>query len=563
MKEKSATLLGDVNVDDLTLQFGSIPSLSNLSLEIGKGRIMGVVGESGSGKTTLARAILGLLPNTAQITSGSILFCGVDLAKLPPKQMRILRGDRITYVSQDPLRALTPTLTIGDQMTDIQYRSKVSMDQKRSTAIEFLNRVGIPNPNHRFNMYPHQLSGGQRQRVSIAMAVMMKPNLLIADEATTALDATLELEIIKLLKSLQSEIGCSMLFITHHLGVVASLCDDVAVMHKGKICEQGKVVDVLQNPKAKYTKTLLRCDPAWIKEKTRRLLTTQDDPDTPISIETGPPDRIKKSKPPILDITDLNVTFRNKTFFGDIFGATELEIHAVKDVNLQIRRGETVAVVGESGSGKTTLARTVIGLQVPDSGSIKFDRHQLFELSSTRYKEVRREISYIFQDPVGALDPRMRIREAVLEPLRIHGIKVESYRNKALELLNLVGLDSKFLNRYPHEISGGQARRVGVARAIAMEPKLIIADELTAGLDVSIQGEVLNLLAKIQDETGVSVLLITHNLNVVRHISDRVAIMYMGDILEFDETENIFGCPKHDYTRKLIDANVHPNFSCH
>ena len=351
-----------------------------------------------------------------------------------------------------------------------------------------------------------------------------------------------------------------MLFVTHHLGVVASLCDDVVVMHNGVVKETGTVAEVFGNPQDAYTKMLLRCDPAWIEEKTRHLPITSDDPDAPIVIETGPPDRIKTSEAPVLEIADLNVTFSERAFLGGLFGDTGYEIAAVKAADLHVRRGETVAIVGESGSGKTTIARTVIGLQAAQSGSIQFDGRELTSLSHADYKPIRREITFMFQDPIGSLSPRMRISDTVVEPLRIHGIDKPDYYEEAARLLSLVGLDEKFLDRYPHELSGGQARRVAVARAIALEPKLIIADEPTAGLDVSVQGEVLNLLAEIQDRTGVAMLLITHNLNVVRHISDRVAIMYMGEFLEVDQTETVFNAPRHDYTRRLIAANHHPSF---
>ena len=549
-----------VTVDNLTLDYGPVRTLSEVSLRIGKGRILGIVGESGSGKSTLARAILGLQPDAAQIRSGRILFDGMDLSTLPADQMRSLRGERITYISQDPLRALTPTLIVGEQMKDIQFRSGKPVAAKRQAALAMLRRVNMPDPERRLDMYPHELSGGQRQRVSIAMAVMMKPDLLIADEATTALDATLELEIIKLLKELQTEIGCSMLFVTHHLGVVTSLCDDVVVMQHGVVREQGTVENVFGKPHDPYTKMLLRCDPARIEGKTRRLPTTADDPDTPLRIETGALDRVKSDREPVLKISNLAVTFETKSFLGGLFGGDGFKIEAIKGIDLQISQGETVAIVGESGSGKTTIARTIVGLQKAQNGSIIFNGKELINLSDSRYKTVRQEIAFLFQDPVGALSPRMKLWQAVIEPLRIHNIPGSNYRREAERLLGLVGLDSSFLDRYPHELSGGQARRVAVARAIALRPKLIIADEPTAGLDVSIQGEVLNLLASIQDETGVSILLITHNLHVVRHISDRVAIMYMGDFLEVGTTESIFTAPNHDYTRKLIAANIHPNF---
>lgn len=555
-----APLSPTLRVSNFSLNFGPVQALTNVSLDIGHGRIMGIVGESGSGKSTLARATLGLLPGFAKVRSGFIDFEGTDIAGLDIADWRTIRGSKITYISQDPLRALAPTLTIGDLMTDIQYRSPDTKQQKRERAIAALERVGLPKPEQRLKMYPHELSGGQRQRVSIAMAVMQKPSLLIADEATTALDATLELEIIGLLKELQSEIGCSMMFVTHHLGVVASLCDDVTVLHNGVVQEQGTVQNVFGQPKAPYTKTLLRCDPAMIAEKTRRLPTTSDDPDAPQIIDTGPLDRIKTDKPPIITIKDLDVTFRQKPFLGGLFGHTGYEIPAVKKANLSILEGETIAVVGESGSGKTTLARTILGLQEPEGGSIHFDGKDLTTLSHADYRAVRKDIAIMFQDPVGALSPRMRVKDIVTEPLVIHGVPCEDQGAEALRLLGLVGLNESFMDRYPHEISGGQARRVSMARAIALQPKLIVADEPTAGLDVSIQGEILNLIAEVQDRTGVAILLITHNLNVVRHISDRVAIMYMGDLLEVDQTETIFANPRHDYTRKLIEAHVHPEF---
>ncbi|MEQ9490418.1 MAG: ABC transporter ATP-binding protein [Alphaproteobacteria bacterium] len=548
-----------VTVKGLTLRYGGFEALSNVSMEIGRGRILGIVGESGSGKSTMAKAILGLLPSSATITEGEILFDKQDLSRISADALRDIRGQRITYISQDPLRALTPTLTIGDQMTDIQYRSGLSMSEKKKRAVAMLDRVGMPDPEQRLGMYPHELSGGQRQRVSIAMAVMMQPDLLIADEATTALDATLEQEIIKLLKELQREIGCSMMFVTHHLGVVASLCDDVVVMHNGIVREAGTVPDVFGNPQDAYTKMLLRCDPAWISEKTRHLPITSDDPDAPIVIETGPPDRIKSNEPPILDIEDLHVTFSKNGLLEKLFGDA-YDIEAVKGVNLHLHEGETLAIVGESGSGKTTVARTIIGLQKADSGSVKFGGRELLGLSAGELKSIRKEITFIFQDPIGSLSPRMRVADTVVEPLRIHDVKTADFDAEAARLLDLVGLNTDYMERYPHELSGGQARRVAVARAIALEPSLIIADEPTAGLDVSIQGEVLNLLAEIQDRTGVAMLMITHNLNVVRHVSDRVAIMYQGNFLELETTERIFENPQHDYTRRLIAANHHPNF---
>ena len=549
-----------IAIENLSLSYGSVQALNDVSFDIGRGRITGVVGESGSGKSTLARAVLRLLPDSAKITQGRIMFDGEDLLGLSEGAMRDLRGARITYISQDPLRALTPTLTVGQHMTDIQFRDKASMVKKRMRAIEMLEHVGMPEPERRISMYPHQLSGGQRQRVAIAMAVMMRPDLLIADEATSALDATLEVQIIELLHQLQGEIGCSMIFVSHHLGVVASLCDDIVVMHDGIVREKGTVREVYRDPKDSYTRMLMRCDPARIEQKTRRLPTSADDPDAPIAVHSGPADRIKVDEPPILDIQNLTVTFQLGSFLGNLLSpGSKRTLRAVDDVDLTLLSGETVALVGESGSGKTTIARTIIGLQEPDGGVIRFEGNDIVNLHGSAMKPVRKDVAIMFQDPVGSLSPRMKVGSLITEPLVVHGIKGRDHHAEAVRLLQMVRLPADFIERYPHELSGGQARRVAVARALALSPKLIIADEPTAGLDVSIQGEIINLLAQIQEDTGVAILIITHNLNVVRHISDRVVIMYMGDIVEVGETEAIFANPGHDYTKKLIAANFHPD----
>ena len=549
-----------VGIENLSLSYGAVQALNDVSFDIRRGRITGVVGESGSGKSTIARAVLRLLPAAARVTQGRITFDGEDLFGLRESAMRDLRGARMTYISQDPLRALTPTLTIGQHMTDIQFRDKASTEKKRARAIEMLEHVGMPEPDRRIRMYPHQLSGGQRQRVAIAMAVMMRPDLLIADEATSALDATLEVQIIELLKQLQTEIGCSMIFISHHLGVVASLCDDIVVMHDGVIREQGTVRDVYRNPGDAYTRMLMRCDPARVEHKTRRLPTSADDPGAPIAVHTGPADRIKVDAPPVLDIGRLTVTFKLTSLLENLFSrGGKRTLRAVNSVDLSIMSGETVALVGESGSGKTTIARTIIGLQKPDGGVISFEGGNIVGLRRSAMKQVRKVVAIMFQDPVGSLSPRMKVGALVTEPLVVHGVKGRDHHAEAIRLLDMVGLPASFAERYPHELSGGQARRVGVARALALSPKLIIADEPTAGLDVSIQGEVINLLARIQEDTGVAILIITHNLNVVRHISDRVVIMYMGDIVEVGETEAIFADPGHSYTKKLIAANFHPD----
>ena len=549
-----------LRIDGLSLRYGPVPALREVSFDVGRGRITGVVGESGSGKSTVARAILRLLPENARVSQGRIVFAGEDLLTLSEPAMRSLRGARITYIAQDPLRALIPTLSVGQHMTDIQFRDDTSVRDKRERAVRMLERVEMPEPRRRLDMYPHQLSGGQRQRVAIAMAVMMRPDLLIADEATSALDATLEVQIIALLKDLQAEIDCSMIFISHHLGVVASLCDDIVVMHDGVVRERGTVREVYRNPQDPYTRILMRCDPARIESKTRRLPTAADDPDAPIIIDIGSPDRIKSGEPPVLEIENLSVSFFVGTFLDTLLlRAGKRRLRAVDNAKLRLRSGETVALVGESGSGKTTLARTVIGLQAADCGSIRFLGEELVGIERAALKSFRKDAAIMFQEPVGSLSPRMTVGSLLTEPFLVHGVEVADRTAEAVRLLEMVQLPADFVHRYPHELSGGQARRVAVARALSLSPRLIIADEPTAGLDVSIQGEVLNLLAEIQDRTDVAILIITHNLNVVRHISDRVLIMRRGEILEAGDTQAIFANPKHDYTRQLIAANHHPD----
>ncbi len=546
-----------LSVRNLQVNFGPVIAVNNIDLDIPKGKIVGLVGESGSGKSTLAMAIIGLLANSATIARGSIKFDGTDLLKLNAKQWQALRGQKISLVSQDSMSALNPVLTIGEQMAVIQYREKIGVKDKWGRALQALEQVKLPEPAERMRMYPHQLSGGQKQRVAIAMALMSNPQLLIADEPTTALDATLEVQIIGLLKDLQHEIGCSIIFVTHHLGVVASLCDEVAVMYDGNIREAGAVKDVFRDPQDDYTRRLLQCDPARIHVKCRKL-PTMAAPELVIPADsTADARRIDKSKLPLLSIRELDVSFRKPFSLSLLFRKPQArEIKAVKSVSFDVWPGETVALVGESGSGKTTLARAIMRLVKINAGSIVLDGN---DLASDLSQNLYRNVAMMFQDPIGSLSPRMTIGSLVIEPLKVHKIPLPDRQGRAQDLLDMVGLDPEFTNRYPHELSGGQARRVGVARALALSPRLIVADEPTAGLDVSVQGEILNLFADLQDKLGLSILIITHNLNVVRHISDRMVIMYMGEIIEQGRTEEIFDNPQHDYTRKLLAANIHPD----
>lgn len=547
-----------LEIRDLTVTYDEMPAIKSIDLSVGNGRIVGVVGESGSGKSTLVSALIGLLSQGANITGGQILFGGKDLTKITPHDFRDIRGHQISMVSQDALSALNPVLTIGDHLMDIQFREHIGNAEKRERAIAALESVHMPDPEARLSMYPHELSGGQKQRVSIAMAIMMQPKILIADEPTTALDATLEVEIISLLKELQKKIGCAMIFVTHHLGVVTSLCDDVVVLHNGVVQEAGVVREVFINPQSQYTKNLLLCDPANIKEKCRQLPTMSTPYKKKIEKKTDAKRRIAIDEGPILQITDLVVKFRKS--FGLkhlILRSKPAEITAVDNVSLDLFKGETLAIVGESGSGKTTLIRSILQLVSCQSGSITFMGKSPLTRNRKELASIRRDIALVFQDPIGSLSPRMTIESIIREALHHDGSQNNSIPNEVEKLLLLVGLPADFALRYPHELSGGQARRVCIARALAQKPKMIIADEPTAGLDVSIQGEILNLLSELQDSLQLPILIVTHNLNIVRHISDRMVIMLQGKIVEQGLTEEIFSTPKHDYTRRLLASNIH------
>lgn len=547
-----------LEIRDLTVTYDEMPAIKSIDLSVGNGRIVGVVGESGSGKSTLVSALIGLLSQGANITGGQILFGGKDITKITPHDFRDIRGHQISMVSQDALSALNPVLTIGDHLMDIQFREHIGNAEKRERAIAALESVHMPDPEARLSMYPHELSGGQKQRVSIAMAIMMQPKILIADEPTTALDATLEVEIISLLKELQKKIGCAMIFVTHHLGVVTSLCDDVVVLHNGVVQEAGVVREVFINPQSQYTKNLLLCDPANIKEKCRQLPTMSTPYKKKIEKKADAKRRIAIDEGPILQITDLVVKFRKS--FGLkhlILRSKPAEITAVDNVSLDLFKGETLAIVGESGSGKTTLIRSILQLVSCQSGSITFMGKSPLTRNRKELASIRRDIALVFQDPIGSLSPRMTIESIIREALHHDGSQNNSIPNEVEKLLLLVGLPADFALRYPHELSGGQARRVCIARALAQKPKMIIADEPTAGLDVSIQGEILNLLSELQDSLQLPILIVTHNLNVVRHISDRMVIMLQGKIVEQGFTEDIFSTPKHDYTRRLLASNIH------
>ena len=551
-----------INIKDLSINFGIASAVKQADMIIKQGQIMGLVGESGSGKSTLANAIIGLLPHAANIIGGTMDVEGRDMLKFTKNQWQELRGREISYVSQDPMSALNPTLRIGQQMVDIQYGSDDTNEVKLKCALDALEQVRMPNSKSRLDMYPHELSGGQKQRVCIAMAIISRPKLLIADEITTSLDATLEVQIIKLLKELQSEIGCAMLFVTHHLTVVEALCDEVTVMYNGDVRETGSVQKVFSSPSDDYTKSLLLCDPARIREKCRRLPVMSKLELKSISDPKMDKARIDTLAVPALSIENLRVNFTKQRSLIDLLQRRPgMCIEAVKDATLSIAIGETVALVGESGSGKSTIARAVFRLVKAQGGRVLFDDADLLKATPYEMRAARNRMSMMMQDPIGSLSPRTTIGAAVVEPYIISGQSSElNLGEEANRLLEIDGLPSDFSNRYPHELSGGQARRVGVARALALNPKLVIADEPTAGLDVSIQGEVFNLLASLREKMKLSILIITHNLHVVRHLADRIVIIYQGQIVETGDTETIMSNPAHDYTKKLLAANLQAKY---
>ena len=551
-----------IKIKDLSINFGKTSAVKQADIIIKQSDIMGLVGESGSGKSTLANSIIGLLPHSANIIEGTMEFEGRDMLKFTKNQWQELRGREISYVSQDPMSALNPTLSIGRQMVDIQHRIDKTNQIKLKNALNALEQVRMPNAKSRLDMYPHELSGGQKQRVCIAMAIMSRPKLLIADEVTTALDATLEVQIINLLKDLQSDIGCAMLFVTHHLTVVEALCNEVTVMYNGNIRETGSVQKVFSNPSDSYTKGLLLCDPARIPEKCRRLPVMSKPELKSVADPELDKTRIDTSAKPALLVNNLNVKFSIPRSFTELLlGRSKKSIEAVKNASFSIAIGETVALVGESGSGKSTIARSVFQIVEAQSGKVMFDNIDLLQATPNQLQVAKTHMSMMMQDPIGSLSPRLTIGEALIEPYLITGKSSEiNLSNESNRLLELVGLPSEFSKKYPHELSGGQARRVGVARALALNPKLVIADEPTAGLDVSIQGEVFNLLASLREKMKLSILIITHNLHVVRHLADRIIIIYQGQIVETGNTETIMSNPSHDYTKKLLAANLQAKY---
>ncbi len=501
-------------------------AMKDVSFAIASNEILCVVGESGSGKSMTANAIMRLLPGGVTIDGGKVMFDGRDLTKLSEAEMREVRGAGVAMIFQEPMTALNPLRTIGDQIGEMfDIHTGMSKAERSAKVLDLLAEVRIPDPKLAARAYPHELSGGQRQRAMIAMALALDPKVLIADEPTTALDVTTQAQILALIKDLQKRKGTAVLFITHDFGVVAEIADRVAVMQHGLVVEQGQAADVLERPQHAYTKQLIAAVPPL-----------KAPPPRPISDE------------PILTMRNVSKTFRTGGFLGRGVRVT----HAVKDVSLVLPKGGTLGIVGESGSGKSTLARCIIRLIDPDNGSVVLNGKDLAKLTREEMRRETQHIQMVFQDPFGSLNPRRKAGELVAQGPIVHGMDRTQALAKAKELFGLVGLDPAATDRYPHEFSGGQRQRIGLARALALEPEVLVADEAVSALDVSVQAQVLRLLAELRERLGLSIVFITHDLRVAAQVCDLVAVMKSGEVVEAGPIGEVFGNPQHPYTQALL-----------
>ena len=549
-----------ISVKNLKVEFRTkdlfVEAVKGVSFDIAPGETIGLVGESGSGKSVTALSLLKLIPNPpGQISSGKILLDGKDLIPFSEKQMCKIRGNRISMIFQEPMTSLNPVFTVGYQIDEaLMLHQNFSKKEAREHTIDLLDQVGIQNPSQRVHSYPHEMSGGQRQRVMIAMAIACKPDVLIADEPTTALDVTIQKQILHLLKDLQDKYKMSLLFISHDLGIIAEIAREVMVMYRGEIVEHALVDEIFSRPQHPYTKGLIACRPS-LEVKTDRLpIITDFLEGKEVAAEALKSKFQKKSyNHNLLEVTNLIKHFPLKRNF---FGSVESWIKAVDDVSFSIKKGTTLGLVGGSGCGKTTLGRTLLRLVEPSSGSIIYDKINITNLDKSSLKKMRQKMQIIFQDPYASLNPRMTIGRSIMEPMVIHKMykTKEEQIHKVEELLEKVGLKKDMLHRYPHEFSGGQRQRICIARAIAIKPEFIICDESVSSLDVSIQAQILNLLKDLQDQLDLTYIFISHDLTVVKFISDEVAVMHQGKIIERNTSEELYKNPQLDYTKQLIHS---------
>lgn len=555
-------------------------AVNDVSFTLNRGETIGIVGESGSGKSVTSLSVMRLIPNPpGRIASGEIVFHHDtfgprDLTKLSEKEMRAIRGNDIAMIFQEPMTSLNPVFTCGDQVMEaILLHQKVSKQQAKEQTIELFKRVQLPRPEAIFSSYPHQISGGQKQRVMIAMAMSCNPSILIADEPTTALDVTVQDTILQLMLQLQQENDMGIMFITHDLGVIAELADKVVVMYKGRIVEQGPVLDIFSNPQHPYTKGLLACRPP-LDVRLKRLPVVSDFMEVDaqgnilekdISIDDVKNEAFESeaerkaaheklyAQQPILSIKNLKTYFPLKANF---FGKTTEWVKAVDDVSFDVYPGETLGLVGESGCGKTTLGRTVLRLVDPTGGEVIFDGNPLHSMTPNELRAIRKDIQIIFQDPYSSLNPRITVGDAIMEPMQVHGLYAsdKERKEKVVELLTTVSLLPEHFYRYPHEFSGGQRQRICIARALALRPKFIICDESVSALDVSVQAQVLNLLNELKRDFGFTYIFISHDLSVVKFMSDRMVVMNQGKVEEMGDADQIYSFPRTDYTKRLIAA---------
>ncbi len=565
-----------LTVSDLEVEFhvneGVVRAVDGVGFRISAGRTVALVGESGSGKSVVSQAIMGILPRTARVTAGSIVFrdprddSTTDLHALDPggAAMRAIRGGRISIIFQEPMTSLSPLHTIGDQVSEALFiHDRIGRREGLQRTADMLRLVGFPEPREALDRYPFELSGGLRQRTMIAMALVCRPALLIADEPTTALDVTIQAQILKLIGDLQKQLHMAVLMITHDLGVVANVADEIVVMYHGRVLERGTLEDIFENPGHDYLRALLRAVPRFHMAAGERLIPLREISHHTEHLLARGEEEAADAGGPLLEVSGLTKRFHPRR--GGLFAAAGARpVLAVDDVSFSIDCGECLGLVGESGCGKTTLAKMIMGALRPDAGEVIFgegsERTDLTRLTERELFPYRRRVQFVFQDPFSSLNPRMTVFEIISEPLVIHDVGNREYRSEMVqELMALVGLDPRFFNRYPHSFSGGQRQRIGIARALALKPQMLLCDEPVSALDVSVQAQILNLLKDLQQELGLTYLFVSHNLAVVDYVSDRIAVMCAGRLVETAPRELLFRSPVHPYTRALLSAVPAPD----